>query len=447
MSGRPHRALAALASAMALMFAMRRNRARDTVIRIVASLAAACAGAVCGVGAQSAPPRGTAQGQPAASSERWTYCTDAGAVCQFTGLREVRLIALSGAFVSQTVFGSVDCAVSGFQNRNPAPLQSLRCDYGPMKFRTLVNPTPEGMLSASAIEVPMGSPGVSVPQSRSGGSGTVTDGTGTFRTTCQVTAFEFADPVGVSGQSRGAALHVFFGNTTASDMASSAAVATSGNSACRGGTLNRSLHYLPAIVDARTGEVQMPSEDLVSYYKTGFNMDPVSIKPFPTGLVLVAGDAHATAPQRYAVEWLCRDRFVYNDGMIPDCAVGDQVQLRIHFPQCWDGTNLDSPDHHSHMAYPVYRRAPAVSACPTTHPVVLPEITQIVHYTVKAGASVANWRLATDRNSAGTRGGLSAHATWIAGWDGATQNAFISNCLNKAMDCGFDNLGNGTQLF
>ncbi len=422
----------------------------------MAMLAMACVAALRNVGAQSTkrtaapvppPPSSSPASNAPASSTRWTYCTDAGAVCQFTGLREVRLIALSGAFVSQTAFGSVACAVYGFQNRNPAPLQSLRCDYGPMKFRTLVNPTPGGMLATSTIDVPMGSPGVSVPQSRSGGSGTVTDGTGTFRTSCQVTAFEFADPIGASGQSKGSALHVFFGNTTAAGSATSTAVASSGNSACHGGTLNRSLHYLPAIIDARTGEVQMPSEDLVAYYKTGFNMDPLSIKPFPAGLVMVAGNPRATGVQRYAVEWLCRDKYVYNDGMIPECAVGDQVQLRIHFPQCWDGTNLDSPDHHSHMAYPVYRRAPALTACPATHPVVLPELTQIVHYTVKAGSSVAQWRLATDRDPATRRGGLSAHATWIAGWDAATQNLFVSNCLNRALDCGFDNLGNGTQLF
>ena len=30
------------------------------------------------------------------------------------------------------------------------------------------------------------------------------------------------------------------------------------------------------------------------------------------------------------------------------------------FPQCWDGVNLDSPDHKSHMAYPE-RQLPGIA--------------------------------------------------------------------------------------
>ena len=45
----------------------------------------------------------------------------------------------------------------------------------------------------------------------------------------------------------------------------------------------------------------------------------------------------------------------------------------VSVPQCWDGVNLDSPDHKSHMAYPV-------GGCPSTHPVPFPEITVNVAY-------------------------------------------------------------------
>lgn len=33
---------------------------------------------------------------------------------------------------------------------------------------------------------------------------------------------------------------------------------------------------------------------------------------------------------------------------------------------CWDGKNLDSPDHKSHMAFP---SGVTTGSCPTTHPV------------------------------------------------------------------------------
>ncbi len=35
------------------------------------------------------------------------------------------------------------------------------------------------------------------------------------------------------------------------------------------------------------------------------------------------------------------------------CAPGTQVNVRYQAPSCWDGVNLDSADHKSHMAYPV----------------------------------------------------------------------------------------------
>jgi hypothetical protein len=46
---------------------------------------------------------------------------------------------------------------------------------------------------------------------------------------------------------------------------------------------------------------------------------------------------------------------------------------------CWDGKNLDSPDHKSHVAYPVagaqtFTGNSVGGACPSTHPVKIPQI-------------------------------------------------------------------------
>jgi len=37
---------------------------------------------------------------------------------------------------------------------------------------------------------------------------------------------------------------------------------------------------------------------------------------------------------------------------------------------CWDGVNVDSPDHKSHVAYP----AGILGACPSSHPVEIPQV-------------------------------------------------------------------------
>ena len=44
-----------------------------------------------------------------------------------------------------------------------------------------------------------------------------------------------------------------------------------------------------------------------------------------------------------------------------------------HFPSCWDGKNLDSPDHKSHVAYS-NSGGLGTPNCPSTHPVAIPQV-------------------------------------------------------------------------
>lgn len=47
----------------------------------------------------------------------------------------------------------------------------------------------------------------------------------------------------------------------------------------------------------------------------------------------------------------------------------DGVRLELAFPSCWDGINLDSADHKSHVAYP---DLVIDGSCPDDYPVRLP---------------------------------------------------------------------------
>jgi hypothetical protein len=42
--------------------------------------------------------------------------------------------------------------------------------------------------------------------------------------------------------------------------------------------------------------------------------------------------------------------------------------------RCWDGKNLDSPDHQSHVAYPEIGTFERGGTCPKSHPVKIPQI-------------------------------------------------------------------------
>jgi hypothetical protein len=383
---------------------------------------------------------------PAAAGP-WTFCANTGANCEFLGLREVRLLYENGSTAQQAFYGLVPCSIDSFGDQNPSGGRALRCEYGPMRRRVIDNPMPGAFGMGVTAIVPAGSAGLSEERMRPATAAAHTsDGSGTFRTRCDPTDFQFNDPLGNPARANASPLHVFFGNTTVGSSANAATVATTGNSTCRGGVLDRSVYYVPALIDSRNGEVQVPT-DAVIYFRTGYNVEPVTIQPVPAGLVLVAGDRNARGTQPRVVEWLCRDKFVTNTGMIPDCGVGDQVQLWVHFPQCWDGRNLDSRDHRSHMAYAIIRNGGERSTCPTSHPVPVPQVSQLILYNVRAGASLGSWRLSTDAYGARLRGGLSAHAHWINGWNPQTLRAFVSECLNRALDCNNSSLGNATAIY
>ncbi|WP_225854353.1 DUF1996 domain-containing protein [Micromonospora sp. ALFpr18c] len=60
---------------------------------------------------------------------------------------------------------------------------------------------------------------------------------------------------------------------------------------------------------------------------------------------------------------------------------------RPSFPPTANGPDLDSPDHKSHLAYPVNQ------ACPSTHPVHVPKLRQVLRYPVNGDPS--RFRLAS----------------------------------------------------
>lgn len=377
----------------------------------------------------------------------WTFCTQAGALCQFFGLRDVRLAGPDGHYVEQTAYHLVPCATYGFGGQNPAPGKTLHCDYGTLKTTTLANPMPGMAGLAAQVIVPLGSPGAAGPQAAATNEQPVfTDGSGSFRTTCSLAHFSFDDPIVYPGRPGASHLHEFFGNTSADANTTAENIRSEGHSTCRGGTLNMTAYWTPAVFDSRTGVVQTPDEG-VFYYKTGYNIDPKVVQPMPTGLRMIAGNSQSTGQQEF-VSWGCKDGAAQNKASIPTtCSIGDAVRLTVIFPQCWDGVHLDSPDHKSHMAYPDYRNPPQRSTCPASHPITLPEVTEHFDYPISAASAPQFWRLSSDMYSTSLPGGLSAHADWMMGWDPATMKTIATKCLDAAVDCGVGSIGNGTTLY
>lgn len=83
----------------------------------------------------------------------------------------------------------------------------------------------------------------------------------------------------------------------------------------------------------------------------------------------------------------CNGKAEVNGGGGAPCDSGDSstfptkmctggIRATIIFPTCWDGKNLDSPDHQAHMAYSPGSGALAGSACPSSHPIRVPQVNQ-----------------------------------------------------------------------
>lgn len=274
--------------------------------------------------------------------------------------------------------------------------------------------------------------------SRTGEMPTPGDGVGAFRTVCTRSHFNRDDSLIFPNQPGRAHLHMYFGNTISDAASTPESLRSTGNSTCRGGIVNRSSYWVPAIIDTKDGAViDMDRVDV--YYKTGYRGVAASaVRPAPAGLRMIAGDMAARAPVRWgAASFRCGDKRDW--GIPPNCTA--PLEMHLIFPQCWDGKNLSSPDHKSHMAY-----ANPPRGCPASHPVALPELSYIVHVDIPAGRNTATWRLSSD-NYRGGQGGYSMHGDWINGWDEELPTVWTERVLNKGLSGGSHILGDGRVIY
>jgi Domain of unknown function (DUF1996) len=270
------------------------------------------------------------------------------------------------------------------------------------------------------------------------------DGVGAFRTVCTFSHMNFDDPIVFPGQPGRSHLHSFFGNTALTGNTTAANITTGGNSTCLGGTINRSGYWVPSIIDTLDGRPVAPSFAVI-YYKRSSWESSIQIKSLPPGLRMIAGDA--TRKEPYAAWWDSPSWWGCNrpDGSeyggepqsVYPCADGDTVVLTVNFPQCWDGLNLDSPDHKSHMAY-------GRNSCPASHPKSIPNITIIVRWPAK---NVVRWRVASDNYESSKPAGYSAHADWFNGWKPDAADAWLKGCNAAGLDCHAHLLGDGREMY
>ena len=147
-------------------------------------------------------------------------------------------------------------------------------------------------------------------------------------------------------------MHQFFGNPATNARSTPRKLRRRPNTTCNlAGDF--SGYWVPTLMI--DGAAVAPNELRVYYSAKG--RDPSTIEEIPKNLMMLAGDAHPTGSQApWIATWGCTSTalfFVNNYVPTPSCAIGSALVLAIFFPDCWDGTNLDSADHQSHVAYAI----------------------------------------------------------------------------------------------
>lgn len=274
------------------------------------------------------------------------------------------------------------------------------------------------------------------------------DGFANFRTFCDFSHAGYNDPIVHPGQPGQSHLHFFFGNTATNAATTPELLRERGSSTCQGLGHNKSAYWIPAMFDTN-GQPMLPTGHDI-YYKHLNDEPDASVQALPEGLKIVAGmnhhnlsTANMNAADMQAAEWFCSPGAGGggSSDTIPACQPGQNLDMAVLFPPCWDGVNLDSPDHRSHMAYPQHT-ANGLNLCPPTHPTPVPQIIITFSWKLRNASSVG-WYLSSDM---GAPGGSTLHADWMNGWKPETMKTWVENCINLVLDCAGGHLGDGRQL-
>ncbi|MFD0313157.1 DUF1996 domain-containing protein [Streptomyces flavalbus] len=247
-----------------------------------------------------------------------------------------------------------------------------------------------------------------------------------FQANCAVTHTAPDDPIVYPGQPGRSHDHTFMGNTSTNAHSTTGSL-YGGATTCKA-PADGSAYWMPSLF--KGDQKVLPVGPQVIYYKSGVT-DYTSVRPFPKGLRFVVGSPTQSAEQfrdhpGWVEGWECGDSFKNVDFPQGTCPAGTQLNIRMQAPSCWDGRYLDTPDHQSHMAYPLVKPGTNDDVCPASHPVALPMIEFKMAFPVDGDMSQV--RLASGR-------GYSFHYDFFNAWEERTLKAMVDHCVVGGLQC------------
>lgn len=329
------------------------------------------------------------------------------------------------------------------------------------------------------------------PNGRGGIAGPSPDPVGAFRIFAKAGNILKDDPLVLPGQCGGSPhAHQFFGNTGTNCNSNYQSLRTTGSTTSGNWQhdpehpINRSAYWMPAMRDGIGHYVLADYMNI--YYKRNPNTDPMCKNPdqggvgictdLPNGIRYVFGANMSTmtdgptdvnSQNHDAITFQCwgsNDGTVSNGGAngyyhsIPEvvsagCPIGARLMIIAAAPNCWDGHNIDTPDHRSQMAFsngPMYP-GQFFRACPSDHPYQIPNLEVQIAFTTDQAFRDGKWELDSDRQMREQHGvtgpaGWTWHMDYWEAWSPAVKKIWHDNCINKKLTCSGGDLGNGTQI-
>ncbi|KAF1836319.1 hypothetical protein BDW02DRAFT_494034 [Decorospora gaudefroyi] len=156
---------------------------------------------------------------------------------------------------------------------------------------------------------------------------------------------------------------------------------------------------------------------------------------FPEGFRMTAGDpfkrSYDGSLEAQGISFNCLGSNQPETNGIPNSKCPGGLRAQVFFPQCWDGKNLDSANHQSHMSYPagtIYNGG----NCPPEYPVHMISIFYEVLYDTPRFDS--EWD--GDRHpfvfAQGDATGYGFHGDFLNGWDVDVLQEAVDTCTDDS---------------
>lgn len=291
------------------------------------------------------------------------------------------------------------------------------------------------------------------------------DVVGAFRFIMRDAGVNSDDAIVFPGQPGKSHLHQYYGrkgwnaNSTYENMRLSAgSVGNDFNGALAG---NGSGYWTPAMLDANGNVAKLAF--VSGYYKRRPASDPKcgglgtvfgaegKCVGVPNGLRLIAGYDMLTGKAPTGQAWFnCQGptavpgHYANLTEALANCPTNSTnlVGFVIELPDCWDGKNLDSPNHRDHVSYQQRDVNSGQMSCDAAHPYVIPKLTLGAWFTAVPGMHFS----CDPMLPAGTPPGTCGHADYFENWDPTIKAMWQANCIDGFKNASGGDLCNGFQL-